>query len=85
MKRRIVILLCALALSVGCARVAVEKPDGTSIKVWLFGIDPKVGRLKTDNLELTDAEYSSDPGVRLAELLFEAGKAAGAAAAEANR
>ena len=95
MRRLLVIATLAGVLSVatGCARFSRVDADGSETRVYMFGVDPKVKELlvrKPDGtlVKLSDAEYSSEPGVRMWEMLldklYEAGVAAGKAGAMAT-
>ena len=91
MRRLLVIaaLTGILSVAMGCARFSRVDADGSETRVYMFGVDPKVKELlvrKPDGtlVKLSDAEYSSEPGVRMLEMLldiYEAGVAAGKAGA----
>jgi len=66
-----------LLVSMACVRVDYQAPDKSRLRVTTVGIDPTVKSLKYGTFEMADGGWSSDPGVRMMETLFEAGRQVG--------
>ena len=74
--KRLIVLLGLVAMVAGCARYKHTTADGDKISIILFATDPKLKGFmlqKADGtrLEMKEAEYTSEPGVRMLEMALD--------------